>query len=75
MNTKQKYDLIRTLLSTMQGSTFHAIKASQLFNDRWGLSFDWHMFSDVLDIMQQIGLASIVGHSSDGMTIYTINPL
>jgi hypothetical protein len=70
MVTKQKVDLIRTLLETRKGSVYDGIQAMRYFNERWGISEDWHLYSEIMDEMTRCGAACVV--EAGGYTKYLI---
>ena len=36
-------------------------------------SYDWHEYSNLLDMLNTIGLLIVFGHNTDGMTQYRLN--
>jgi hypothetical protein len=70
MNTKQKVDLIRTLLETREGSVYDGIQASRYFSERWGINEDWHLYTEIMEEMSLCRAACVVERG--GYTKYMI---
>lgn len=73
MTTKQKYDFVRFVLPHLPLIEFTGIKCAIAVRESWGIDIDYHVYSEVLDIMHSLGQVQIIGHNSDGMTIYTLS--
>lgn len=72
MTQQQKYDFVRFVVPHLPLREFSGHKCAVAVYESWGIDIDYHVYSEVLDIMVQIGQMEIIGHNADGMTIYTI---
>ena len=72
MTEKQRYDFVRFIVPHLPLHEFSGMKCAVAVRESWGIDIDYHVYSEVLDIMHTIGQADVIGHNSDGMTIYTI---
>lgn len=73
IDKKQLKSLIQFLLQSRKGETMTGLKAQKMFREFYGLDINHHEYSKMLDYLASIEGAEVVGHNSDGMTIYLIN--
>lgn len=69
MKTQQ---LIRDFLRMQTDTLLDPIMASLGMRDVWGISIDWHEFTEALEYLVRSGDAEHAGHSSDRMSLYLI---
>ena len=50
----QENAMVRAFLLTHEGIELDAIQASRMMAQEWGVNIDWHVFSRVLDYLEQI---------------------
>ena len=72
---EQVREMIKDIMQAQKGMVFDAIEAMRFFQTTYGLSFDWHEYSIVLDAMSRSGSADLLPHSQrriDGQCRYEI---
>lgn len=74
MTNQQKYDFVRFVLPHLPLREFSGMKCAIAVRESWGIDIDYHVYSEVLDMMHTYGQMDILGHTADGMTIYAIHP-
>lgn len=72
MTEKQKYDFVRFIVPRLPLREFSGVKCSVCVRESWGIDIDYHVYSEVLDLMHTNGQVDVIGHNSDGMTIYSM---
>lgn len=75
MTPQQKYDFVRFILPRLPLREFSGMKCAIAVRESWGIDIDYHVYSEVLDVLHSLGHAEIIGHNADGMTLYTVKAL
>jgi hypothetical protein len=70
----QEHALATAYLRLQIGRAFDPISAAQAIRQDYGVSIDWHVMSDVLEVLLSQHLAfRLTQRGPDGMAVYAIN--
>jgi len=72
MDDIQERAFVSFCLPHLPLSAMTAMDASRYVYDVFGIKIDWHVFSDELDRLVQVGAAEIDGFTGYGLTLYAI---
>jgi len=70
--TMNENQLVRDFLGMKIGMVFDGIKAQRAMTDEWGITIDWHVFTNVMDEMTRYSLAEVV-ETKNGRTSFLIS--
>lgn len=64
--------MCQDFISLYEGQELNAMQLQQRMMARWDKHVDWHLFSQILDLMYRQHLVKHKGFTKSGLTIYYI---
>ena len=65
--------IIKDFIRTKKGYEVDGFEVVNLIRDQWGLKFDWHLASAILDSMETTGEVIFIGFARGRIARYLVN--